>query len=115
MGDGGYWFQSYLTVGVLKLNSESPYQWVFAILGSAGNGSDLYEFCEIDDDFDAVTDEMKARPWECNGWWVWDFDVWSWTELWRPDETMDVDRCDADGNELLPAVTYDEALCFSDP
>lgn len=91
------------------------YSWVFAILSTSWNITSLYSFCVIAADSDSVTDEMMMRPWECREWWVWDFNVLTWSEDWHIDDLMDVDQCNEDGEDIVPNVTYDELLCFKDP
>lgn len=93
----------------------NEYTWVHALLGASDqNGSSLFGYCFMAPDGEEITDEMKLTPWSCNEWWVWDFNVMTWSESWHIDELMDVDQCDGNGDEITSNTTYDELLCFKD-
>lgn len=116
LGPGGFLFDSYISVGRMKSTDLGidDWTWVFALFGALNtNSSNMYGFCKINPDGE-VTEAMKLKPWDCAEWWVWDFNVMTWSETWHIDEMMDVDQCDENGDEISSDITLDELLCFTD-
>ena len=109
MGKQALHCDAYLTV--TQINTPSTMytndEWAFALVV---NQTELYAFCVIDNG-DLPTDEERLEIQSCHNWYIKD----NVTDIWSVDPHLDVDKCDENGNDLVPNVTYDDILCFYDP
>eukprot|EP01083_Nonionella_stella_P140237 429531_1 len=113
-GNANAQFEPYVTARHFALPPmEEDNAWAFVLT----HNNDTWAYCVIGDGNQPPTEEERLSPWKCTDWYVYEYNWESFTYEWvntleSLQLWLDIEECDANGEELEQDVHYDDVLCL---